>query len=149
MVKVGDKVIAKCKGKTKPAFRPENGVECVITKVTKHAVLVQYDEEKQAWLRFSEIKRVSQPKYTSGDKVTIVDFYSSRINYTGRSGVIQGYALDSLYEHSKVYAVRLISGATAPDSLGVYFIPETALIPLYKDDILIGFIDEYGGESDV
>lgn len=142
MVKVGDKVIAKCKGKTKPAFRPEDGVECVITKVTKHAVRVQYDEEKQAWLRFSEIKRVHQWKYATGDEVTVVDFTSSGINYTGRSGVIRSLLGESAYTHSKVYAVTF-------DEMHTDYIPETALIPLYKDDILIGFIDEYGGESDV
>lgn len=143
MVKVGDKVIAKCKGKTKPAFRPENGVECVITKVTKHAVLVQYDEEKQAWLRFSEIKRVvHQCKYAHGDEVSVVDFTSSGINYTGHSGVIRAYVGESAYTHSKVYTVTF-------DDMHTDFIPETAIIPLYKDDILVGFIDEYGGESDV
>lgn len=143
MVKVGDKVIAKCKGKTKPAFRPENGVECVITKVTKHAVLVQYDEEKQAWLRFSEIKRVlQQQKYAPGDEVTVVDFTSSGINYTGHSCVIRSLISDSARTHSKVYAVTF-------DEMHTDFIPETALIPLYKDDILVGFIDEYGGESHV
>lgn len=143
MVKVGDKVIAKCNGKIKAAFRPENGVECVITKVTKHAVLVQYDEEKQAWLRFSEIKRVHQPRrYASGDEVSVVDFTSSGINYTGHSGVIRAHVGESAYTHSKVYAVTF-------DDMHTDFVPETALIPLYKDDILVGFIDEYGGESDV
>lgn len=142
MIKVGDKVIAKCNGKTKLAFHPGNGVECTVAKVTKHAVLVQYDGGT-AWLRYSEIKRVlQQQKYAPGDEVSVVDFTSSGINYTGHSGVIRAQVGESAYTHSKVYAVTF-------DDMHTDFIPETALIPLYKDDILVGFIDEYGGESDV
>lgn len=130
MIKVGDKVIAKCKDKTKLAFHPGNGVECIVAKVTKHAVLVKYDGGT-AWLRYPEIKRCIEPKFKIGERVTPV---GDNHVHTGHTGTIVDI-YDSDWYHERVYVIKI--------EYGTFGCKESILIPEFTNEALGNYFGEF------